>query len=525
MLILVASRHGRKLQACCSLALAAALIAGCASRSADVRDPAPASLAAPASVEEAEIRYGVAPTRNSQVVYQPDVIIPGGGAQAVRSVSSNGLTWSIDANVPGASDLVPGKIMFLTGRAVGRVLKIDRTGGELAVMLGPVQLTDVIRQAHLSGTQTIDPSAMRTYSAPDWPGADSDTLAAAAPETPPVIAGLQTTFASFEHPREQIAERGLPPQPLLAVAPDVPPVPGVLGPAKEAVRKFLTVNPFLGGGLGASFAIPSKNFGNAPARAEGSVMLKMDNPYVTWDINITTSGLETAKLEVHNAASLTIDFTASTSESFSPTQNAKGLAFLPMDLSFPLGGPVPLSLVLHQTFWLETAFSGKAAMLKASGEYGLDGSMKLECHYSTCHATPPGGFTVRKSLLDSLETSPTALSVNGMILTYEGRVIVGLGAFGFVTGPYIGFAFSAGVTRGSDLADSVTKPCRQADLSIWSKAGVGYAMPQVVAKIINFFLSAASLKPIDAVGGPGVRAAMALPGTPPGHSVSGCGAT
>jgi hypothetical protein len=305
--------------------------------------------------------------------------------------------------------------------------------------------------------------------------------------------------------------------------PELAQVPGPVGPVKELVRKFMTVNPFLGGGLGANFAIPSKNYGNAPARAEGSIMFTMSNPFVSWDINITPSGLETAKLEVHNAAGLTIHFQANSSEQFTPSQNTKGLAFLPMDLSFPLGGPVPLSLVLHQTFWLETLFSAKTAILKGNGEYGFEGSLTLECHYSTCHASAPGGFKVRQSLMDSLAGNPPSLGVNGIVITYEGRVIVGLGAFGFVTGPYIGFAVSVGVTRGSDASDFITTPCRQTDLAVWSKAGVGYAMPAVVAKIINFFLSAASIKPINAVGGPGVTASMALPGTPPGHQTIGCG--
>ena len=518
-------RGGKLLRAGLSLALVAALSSSCAHRDAAVQDPtSAAAVEPPASLAEAEIRYGKAPTRNSEVVYQPDVVIPAGGAQAVRSVSSNGLTWSIDANAPGASDLAPGKIMFLTGRAVGRVLKLDRSGDDLAVMLGPVELTDVIRQTHLSGTQTIDPSTMRTYSAPDWPGADAETLSAAPAETPQRrLADEYPTFASLESPRLGTSDVDAPRLASNATVPELAQVPGAVGPVKELVRKFMTVNPFLGGGLGANFSIPSMNYGNAPARAEGSIMFTMSNPFVSWDINITPAGLETAKLEVHNAAGLTIRFQANSSDQFTPNQNAKGLAFLPMDLSFPLGGPVPISLVMHQTFWLQTIFSAKTSILKGTAEYGFEGSLKLECHFSTCHASAPGGFKVRQSLMDSLAANPPSLGVNGIVLTYEGRVIVGLGAFGFVTGPYIGMAVSVGVTRGSDTSDFITMPCRQTDLAVWSKAGVGYAMPQVVAKIINFFLSAASVKPINAVGGPGVTASMALPGTPPGHQTIGCG--
>ena len=95
-----------------ALSLIAPLADGCTSgKHAIAQDAATSSLTAAAggTLAEADLRYGVAPTRNSDVEYQTDVIIPGGGAQAVRSASADGLTWNIDANAPGAADLVPGR--------------------------------------------------------------------------------------------------------------------------------------------------------------------------------------------------------------------------------------------------------------------------------------------------------------------------------------------------------------------------------------------------------------------------------
>ena len=65
------------------------------------------------------------------------------------------------------------RFFFITGRGVGRILAQTRTGDDLALTLGPVELTDVVQEAHLSGTHVaIDPSAMYSYSAPGLSGRD-----------------------------------------------------------------------------------------------------------------------------------------------------------------------------------------------------------------------------------------------------------------------------------------------------------------------------------------------------------------
>lgn len=489
-----------------AFAVLAPLASGCASRTSSTSQSAtgaPSELTA----KEAEDQYGVAPTRNSDVVYQPDVVIPSGGGKAVRSVSPDGLTWTIDAQTPGAADVVPGKVMFLTGRGVGRVLHVARTGDDLAVTLGPVQLTDVIREAHLSGSQNVDPAAMKSYAAPDWPGAEADPVdASAASPSAYRSSDIGTRFASLSDARAGVdATRA-------ALAPI--PVPAVGPPSEVNLQKF-GFNPFLNGGFGANFYFPVKNANLAPIQVSGSLVLKMSNPFVSYDINIKPSGIETAAFEVHNAAGLTIKFDAKTNGEFTPGDNVKKVVFLPMDLSIPLGGPVPLALTLHQTFFLDTGFSAKNSTVSATGEYGLSGSLKVECHYSSCHATAPGGFTLQQSMIDSM--SGHSLSVNALIITYEARAIVGIGAFGFVTGPYVGLGVTAGVTRGADEAMVM---CKQVDIAAWARGGVGYAMPPTVAKVLNFILSVFNVAPIPSVGGPGVSVNL----FEPKHQRVGCGA-
>ena len=118
-----------------------------------------------------EVKYGIAPVPDPSVTYQPDVIIVGGGADAVRALSSTGLTWTIDAAAPRASELAEGKIVFLTNRAVGRVLDVRKDGSNLAVTLGPVAITDIIRDCDIRpGPMPIDFGEAIPYEVNDLPG-------------------------------------------------------------------------------------------------------------------------------------------------------------------------------------------------------------------------------------------------------------------------------------------------------------------------------------------------------------------
>src|SRR5690348_784045 len=62
---------------------------------------------APAS-QDALLAYGYAPDPHGTAVYQPDVVLVGGGPGIVRSVSADGLTWTIDGRAPNADKLAVG---------------------------------------------------------------------------------------------------------------------------------------------------------------------------------------------------------------------------------------------------------------------------------------------------------------------------------------------------------------------------------------------------------------------------------
>ena len=80
-----------------------------------------------------------------------------GGAKAIGGASADGQTWTIDGSAARAADLAVGRVMFMTSRAVGRVVRIDRRGPHLAVMLAPVRLTEVIEDADIRIDQDLAP--------------------------------------------------------------------------------------------------------------------------------------------------------------------------------------------------------------------------------------------------------------------------------------------------------------------------------------------------------------------------------
>src|SRR5438094_4543889 len=106
----------------CSVAILATLmfVSGCR-REAKLRPDDPAVFA-----------YGYGPQPNRHVKYQPGVVMLAGGPKAIRAVSDDSLTWTIDGKAEGASDLKVGKVMFASSRAVGRITELQRRGNDLA---------------------------------------------------------------------------------------------------------------------------------------------------------------------------------------------------------------------------------------------------------------------------------------------------------------------------------------------------------------------------------------------------------
>ena len=123
----------------------------------------------PHSLSQTELHFGRAPERTPEVTYQDEVLIMEHGDTALRSMSADSLTWHFDANAPGVDQIQVDKVIFATERCVGRVLGVQRNGDDVAVQLGPVQITDVIKKGHFAYNQPVNLDSLVATPAPSMP--------------------------------------------------------------------------------------------------------------------------------------------------------------------------------------------------------------------------------------------------------------------------------------------------------------------------------------------------------------------
>ncbi|WP_213456922.1 hypothetical protein [Rhizomonospora bruguierae] len=427
-------------------------------------------------------RYGAAPVRDAGVTYQPDVVFVAGGGGAVRSVSPDALTWRIDPGAGGADKVRRGRVMFLTGRVVGRVLDARRDGADLAVTLGPVDLTEVIRDGTFDGQSAIDAPVEHAAGTPFWSEVDGEpgagpTVAPTNRRAPGVTRTAALHLTTGQAP-EQAPERA---------------VVRVAARRAEAAGGF-RVTPFCcSGGVGARFTYDAGG-----VRVAGTATLLLGRPSAGFHLEIRGGRVTVARLEIGGMIGLRLDIAAATETG----HNINKRLPVPLDFSVPIGQilGVPFSATVNQTVGVQTAFSAKDGNIKASGEWSLAGAIGFG--YADGSFTPkmPGPFTVRNSILDSM--TGVSVGVNGIIVDHQASFRVGLGAFGFTAGLYATVTTTAGLTVGS-AAGAPLAFCRGAQLGIWLDYGVGYKIPAYLVKAINAFLDLFNATPIEQSAGIG----------------------
>ncbi len=438
-----------------------------------------------ATMTAAEIKYGVSPTRNSQVTYQDNVIVMEHGAEAIRGLSSNGLSYTIDGNAPGAKDIVKDKILFATGRVVGRVLEVKRSGNDVAVTLGPVELTDVFKEAHISYHGTLDPDQMIVYQAPaDYPGTFIDQDAAASPSAmrgsagmPMQIAQLSTSVpsgwgsggcgAAFDGVLQKSPHSGCGGG------------GGAAGQVIDIVKNGLHFIPDLSQGLG----VTSTGFKNG-VKYTAYAGLQLNHPDFTFNLDIRGGRLNTAEVEVAINGKFRISFDGGTGGDFT---NPNQITEIPVDLSIPLPVAAPFAVTLHNAILIQTLLTAKQATLNVKGIYSLSGTVKAGIVNGKPAGSADLSVTVDQGLTESL--AGVSLGVNGVVLGYNGKILAGIGAFSLAVGPYVGLKATVGATRGSDAQTGmVGYTCRSSEFNMDMGYGVGVAVPHFVVDIINGIL-------------------------------------
>jgi hypothetical protein len=221
------------------------------------------------------------------------------------------------------------------------------------------------------------------------------------------------------------------------------PMPQFGTPGPVNVGDFKVV-PFCCGGLGIKIVHDKDG-----VRIMAYAVLRLQNPSLHLNLDIHGGKVRTAELQLKGVAGLTMQFEAASALGVNGNLNQH--ITVPVDLSLPiLGLPVPLAVTMHQAFIFKTAFSARNLTLQATGDYAMDEALLMGYDQGSWIAGAPTKFIVRQSLLNSI--NGLSLGANGLVMSYEGKVIVGIGAFGFVTGPYFGYRVGIGTARGSDAA-------------------------------------------------------------------------
>jgi hypothetical protein len=439
---------------------ACAILAGCRDKVPDApQRGGPPRLLSVQELTEAEKRYGHAPTPNPAVKYQPDVVMLRAGAEAIRSVSSDGFVWTLDPDARGAGSIRAGTVLLLTSRAAGRVLGVQKTGDGLEVVLGPVEITEVIREGRFTLDQPVDLDNMLSFTVPEV----FDPQVTLNPVVAGGATGAMVSHAGFSNS---------------------------ISPRQVTVHRF-AMTPIVGP-RGVGVRIKSNAGG---VMFLGEAFLYLSAPRLYFNLDIREGRITVCEVQLNGAAGFQMVFEAA-SPSPRLDANINERRYAPVEFSIPVNGlGVPFAVTVRQIFQLQTAFTSTGS-LKAAVHYKLAGGLRVGYRNGTWSMGGPTGVSPVVNLDNLLlSTQGAALGVTGMVMTHHASMMVGIGAFGFLTGPYGFLNTSVTVTRGSSaglLQGPLT--CKQATLSMGVGAGVGYMIPEPVTGAINSLLRALNIR-------------------------------
>lgn len=501
------------------------------------------------TLTESERKFGIAPKRGPKVEYQPDIILMEQGDKAIRSIGTDGMTWTFDANAPHVSEFQMGKIVFATGRAVGRIIYLKREGDDVKAILGPIQLNDVIRNGSFAIDSPIDLNNVLVFTAPDmpeprenaeqkntsslrkpWDGWNKTVVVSRVSKsgrsTPlsmsktyadgrresyqrvgrrwspvgitPAVFSRGRAGTNYGAPRlkraawdGQLMMPGAPGPSLRApTLPDykVPSIPNL--PPLNIPGSDLIALPFAtSDSIGVQYKYEKNGLSYVATGA-----LEINNARLRFFLDIGNGKVPTtAGLELAGAVGVRLHLKSHTNGEFHV--NAQQKAWLPTSISIPLGGGlVPFSLMFDQATIINTGFSAKNSILNAEGDYGFDGGIKAGMFGGTWAVHTPLKPTAKVDISNTVEG--ISVGINSLLMGAELRAMVGLGEGGFGTGVYATLIFTGTMLRSPDIGFA----CRQGTIEVVLASGVGYAIPQWAADAVNYVLSFVTDVRIDRVG-------------------------
>lgn len=417
-----------------------------------------------------ELAYGRAPVPGGGITYRPDVILVGGGAAMVRSVSGDSLTWSIDARAPHLNELKPGKVMFLTARAVGRVLNLEPRGDVVAVTLGPVDLTDVISDGDININGPIDVATMTFQTFPDVPGL-VETSPSGMLKTPVPASGtmsatpaLWSPGGGFHAPNNRASSKNAAALAALPGADDPLPEPSKGSSVKVSLGDYsgTVTRVVVGRDSKLSLKVAYKKKG---VTVGVDFIAKFVAPRITSSLGFSGGALTRKEARIDGLEEVSIGLVSGSESGLSG--NIKSRIEVPAEITVPWPvSPVPLVLSFRFKFIVETAFSAKNATLSATGKVKLDGPIG----FSGTNVLLPK-VTQKQSPVDNVVG--VSVGVNGVVVAEQIKVVLGLGIPAAFTGPFAAVTLSYGVTNGSAIG---IVQCKEVSVDVVLGYGAGFTL-------------------------------------------------
>lgn len=420
-----------------AFASTAFLFVGCTRESATL---------SPNQKTEAAKLYGQGPQPSPRVKYQPDVILMSGGPAIIRSVSQDGLTWTIDGRSKEARELSPGKIMFATSRAVGRIVDIEQRGDDLAISVVPVRLTEVVRDANLHIEKKLH-SPLVGHSIP----AEAEMYASEpTPEAGRLIRVGSATDGSAYSGKIPL-KNGFEVEPFIKSS-DKQTADKTSQDKEESIRE-----------IGVKIGRRSEGYG---IKLSTTVSLTGKDIRVRADLIIVDGKMQDASsFIIEGVEGLDLGIVSGSGEASTVKIRLQD-TFIDTGADFMVEG-IPMAILFKSKAYMEFAFSSGKSTLSAHGRYALSG---------------PIGFdqgTVNKptiklvdSLLQSVEGDTPGPA--GVVMAVEFRFLLGIGSKDTaVGGGYGKLVVSTGVSQGSGFGLPLAQ-CHGVTLKM--DAGIGFGL-------------------------------------------------
>ena len=476
-------------------------------------------------LSESEVRFGIAPKRGPGVTYQDNIILMEHGDKAIHSFASDGMSWTFDASAPQVNDIQVGKVLFATDRCAGKVLAVQRNGSSVSVVLGPVQLNELVKEGNFAYNQPFDLNNAIAVVAPDYPGALGSKALQQEMQKPSTTARndgprhsyrrsvsyyvvsdqgkwtpMRTVVAGDPGLRDAVYHPGPPGMVPAAFQGQVPGLGGSAAPVPVPLPQLPQLNfnslqaypcAITCGGIGAK--VYQEKDG---VKVWVSIVFHLNSPHLVFGASVGGGGVS-ANVQLFGGAGVTVTVDATTGGDFQSVQaNIKELGLIPAEINVPLGGLfVPLTAKLSQALDITTGFSAKTSVLHGEGSVDIDG--ELSASYSTGRGwdIPKPTATVTNNLAGLI--SGVSMGINSFVFAFDQRLMVGVGALGFAAGPYVDLLTTLTALKQTSAS---TFDCRQATFEIQLGAGIGYSMPKIVANVINAVLGLFGAKPIPSWG-------------------------